>query len=362
MTSLADQALGAILTEAGEEILLEDGLGISEEGIPRAVAAVDTWVADVSDPTFTHPWESFISGAPPGRPVPIPFPPNFDKAKMLAWDREPLDYIDLKKLMADDSSWASHSGRPSNYWRPDDVENTFVLYPRPDNPTWDDYVRPDEEPCNYSYTYDWEVSDAYIVGPGYLFTPEHSDIEITYIFPWENEHLDSGDCLRPDALARSTDALVVGLVKDLEGMVTHVGGDTQQGDEAGTIGRRSGTFFGDSLPGITTDVLDIDDNVLLIYRIIPTELHLDSDKSDFHEYLQKYVEYGVLERAYAVDNDGKIDSLRDYWGYRKELGLKHIKTFMSKRLADRDFRMVTPGVSGRTQRRHPRLPSEYPPI
>lgn len=329
---------------------------------PESLVGIDSDTSGEEMSIFTHPWEAWIDGAAPGLPVPIWFPVNFDKAKLVAWDREPLEYIEPKQLMSDDSSWATHSGRPSHYWRHDDVENTFILYPRPETPIWDDYVRPGEDSYDYSYTYDWEEPYDYLTGIGHLFTPEHATTETSYVFPWEKEHLDGGSCQEANAAVRTTAFYDIIPVESTEGMVSFVEEDSETGEETGAITRRTGTLFGDSVHGVTTDVIDLNDNVLVIYRVIPTDIVLDGDESDFHGFLQKYVEYGVLERAYGVDCDGKIDSLREYWAYRKELGLKHIKTFMSKRLADRDFRFVTPGVPGRRQMRQPRLPSEYPPI
>jgi len=63
-----------------------------------------------------------------------------------------------------------------------------------------------------------------------------------------------------------------------------------------------------------------------------------------------------------VDNDGKIDSLRDYWQWRAKLGIAIIKKYMTLRRQDRDYRLVTPGVPGRRVRKHPRLPDEYPAV
>jgi hypothetical protein len=128
--------------------------------------------------------------------------------------------------------------------------------------------------------------------------------------------------------------------------------------EYGTIIDAGGLMSQDL--GIATDIIETDDNVLFVYSKTPQEVVSENDESDFPPYLQKYAEHGALERAYAVDNDGQIQSLRDYWAMRKELGLKVIQRFMSLRKQDRDYRLTTKGAPGFRTRRQPRLPDSYP--
>ena len=85
---------------------------------------------------FTHPWESGYSG--PGDVVPIPFHDRFTKMKFMAFDEQPLTFIDRKNLAQSDSHFKTASGSPLYYWPIDEYENTFVLYPRPSSITWDD--------------------------------------------------------------------------------------------------------------------------------------------------------------------------------------------------------------------------------
>ena len=112
--------------------------------------------------------------------------------------------------------------------------------------------------------------------------------------------------------------------------------------------------------GSTT--LDVDYNLLMVFEKEPTELSATSDESDFAEFLQKYLEYGVLERAYAANTDGNIASLSDYWGERKKLGYKAIRLYKSKRTVDRDYCLVTKDTPAKSTRRHPRLPDAYPAV
>ena len=102
--------------------------------------------------------------------------------------------------------------------------------------------------------------------------------------------------------------------------------------------------------------------MLAVFQKRPTDITATTDESDFQEFIQKYLEYGVLEKAYEANTDGRIKSLAEYWGWRKMLGLKAIKYFKSKRLVDRDYCLTTKGGSPRSDKKLPRLPSEYPPI
>ena len=93
------------------------------------------------------------------------------------------------------------------------------------------------------------------------------------------------------------------------------------------------------------------------------DLEDGSDESEFPRFIQKYIEYGTLERAYSANTDGKIESLGDYWALRRKMGLEAIKRFKGKRKTDRDYRLITKGEpTGRRHRKEPRLPDTYPAV
>lgn len=313
----------------------------------------------------TYPWEAFMPGITPGDMIPVWFPDNFDRAKLVAWDREPIEYLSKKELQSQDMSWITHSGKPQNYWRYDEIDNSFVIWPQISSPTWDDIEAPTPGDLNYVYTFSWEPDETYIasIGVGQEYTIYHTDETTEYIFDWEGEHLDGGDCLGKDAVAMRGQWLhefgqpEVGLY----GVVVHIAGDTDSRRVGGII-RRDGTLFEGKDYGIAKDAVSFEDNILLIFQAEPTKLEGNQDESDYPRYLTKYVEYETLARAYSVNNRGRIDSLRDYWIYRSAIGLEIVKRFMNKRKQDRDYRFVTPGAPGRRTHRHPRLPDEYPAI
>jgi hypothetical protein len=198
-------------------------------------------------------------------------------------------------------------------------------------------------------------------GPYRMFTRNYPDYDINYVWDWEYDHLDSG-------FSSGNDEVTMRCMRLYE--MEAVSGDVRTGmllfTDSTSVGRQTGTvidsteYLFDKDLGITTDVIESDENVLFIFEKNPTDLSGGTDESDFPPYLRKYVEYAVLERAYAVDNDGNIASLRDYWAMRKTVGLKAIQQFMRLRKTDRNYRLTTKGTPGFRTRREPRLPDSYP--
>jgi len=108
--------------------------------------------------------------------------------------------------------------------------------------------------------------------------------------------------------------------------------------------------------------LDVDDNLIVVFDKNATDLSADTDSSAFATFLHKYIEYGVISRAYGANTDGRIRSLADYWELRKQTGLKAIRIYQSNRRVDRDYQLVIRGARPIRSSRHPRLPSTYPSI
>ena len=113
---------------------------------------------------------------------------------------------------------------------------------------------------------------------------------------------------------------------------------------------------------LDADVISPDHNVLFIYKKTPTDIKAGSDVSDFPDYMEKYLIYATLESAYAADTDGQIESLRDYWKMRKELGFKVIAKYMRLQKQDRTYRLANQAVPGFRTRREPKLPDHYPAV
>jgi hypothetical protein len=143
------------------------------------------------------------------------------------------------------------------------------------------------------------------------------------------------------------------------GMALYREGDTVD-SEYGVISDLLGLSTGDT--GITVDVLDATNNILLVYTKLPTEINSEDDESDLTSYLQKYAEFGALERAYMADTDGQIQSLQQYWAWRADLGIKAIERFKANRKVDRDYKLTIKDAPGFRTRREPRLPDTYPAV
>lgn len=296
---------------------------------------------------FTQPWEAFV-GETPGDQVRIRFPSNFHTAKFIAYDREPIEYVTKKQLQLTDSSYQTRTGRTFAYYREDSLDNSFIPYPLPTDIDWNDLVESPSD-ADFLYTYDWEST--YLSGSGGSFTVEDEDLERFYVFSWE------GGSGQDDAIHGMW--LFEGLHAS-DGMVVYVSSDTASSG-FGTIAYRDGSLNSQS-QGIAVDVVEADNNFLIIYDVIPSDLSSNEDVSDYPKFLRKYVEQHALSRAYRVNNDGNIKSLAEYWDYRVTVGLEAIRRFMSKRLEDRNYRLTTKQTPSIRSRRHARLPSTYPAI
>ena len=145
-----------------------------------------------------------------------------------------------------------------------------------------------------------------------------------------------------------------------DGMITFTEDDTVNQEYGVLLSRTETTSDGDY--GLTIDIIEADDNVLLVYEPIPSDLESSEDESDFPVFIRKYIEYGTLERAYSANTDGKIESLREYWGYRKKIGLEVIRKYKRSRRVDRDYCLTTKGAPGFRTRKEPRLPDGYPAV
>lgn len=235
---------------------------------------------------ITHPWEIAYAGNKK-QPVPVLFPSDFDKGQYIAWDKDPIEYRELKLIQSEDPSWRTRSGNPQYYTRLDSQSNEYMIYPMPSTITW----------------------------------------------------------------------------KDLDGesgMVLYDEDVTATG-ETGRIGDVADTLFG-SESGIMIDRVDPDGNLLLLYEAKTTDISGGDDEGSFPVWFEKYLMADVLERAYSANTDGKIDSLRDYWKWRKELGVTVIKQITARRRLDRDYRLVSKGGGSSRGRRSPKLPDTYPAV
>lgn len=297
---------------------------------------------------FTQPWEAF-TGVIPGEQVKIRFPSNFHTAKLMAYDKEPIEFTDKKQLQAYDSSYLNRVGTTFAYYREDMLDNSFIPYPLPTSINWNDLVESAVSP-DFVYSHSWEST--YLSGVGEQFTVYDSTDLIDYVFTWELDYTGQDEAGHGMWLFEAQFTV--------DGMIVHVSGDTTSSG-FGTIVQRTGSLLS-SEKGMAVDVVEADDNFLLIYDVLPTDIRVDNDESDFPNFLQKYIEYGVLSRAYRVNNDGNIKSLAEYWEYRHNYGIEILKKYMTKKFQSRDYRMTTRQTPAFRTKKQPRLPSAYPAV
>lgn len=140
-----------------------------------------------------------------------------------------------------------------------------------------------------------------------------------------------------------------------EGMVIGEASATEAGEDYGLITDYTGAYSQTNF-GAAVDLLDLEDNMLVAYVKQPTEIVHDDDESEFRDYFTKYIEFGTLEQAYRMENDGKIESMSAYWGYRKTLAVQIMRLFKFKKMEDRHLCLKTKMSMPRKRQRYWRIP------
>ena len=321
----------------------------------QLLSGVDPDVTDEGT-QFTQSWEAwFVSD--PGQAVSIPFPANFHTTKLIAYDQKPIEYEDKRLIMESDNDFLGRSGDPRAYYREGLLENSFIPYPRPSTIVWNDPITNPTSP-HAIYFHAWESTHATDLNTDNVrFGIFDSDNDRQNIFRWEAGSTPVDDVTRGMWLFERTTGSA-----ELFGAVHFFSPDTIKDNlDTGTIVKREGSMPSSEL-GITVDVLDEKDAFLLIYDIDPTEISEGTQESDFPVFLRKYIEHGVLARAYGANTDGRIRSLADYWRFRYEIGFEVMKRYRTSRRSQRNYRLRTHGVRPVQVKRQPRLPSSYPAI
>ena len=314
---------------------------------------------DVADEgsQFTQAWEAWLVSTP-GQAVPIPFPANFHTTKLIAYDQKPIEYEDKRLIMKRDNDFLARSGDPVAYYREGLLENSFIPYPRPSTVVWNDPVtNPTSTDVVYTHAFESTFATTLSVNTA-RFGFFDSVNERQYVMRWEAGATEpiAGVTRGMWLFERTTGS------DELFGMVHFFSPDTiAENLDTGTIVKREGSLVSGEL-GITVDVLDEKDAFLLIYDIDPTEISEGKQESDFPVFLRKYIEHGVLARAYGANTDGRIRSLSDYWRFRYNLSFEVLKRYRTSRRSQRNYRLRTQDVRPTQIRRRPRLPSTYPSI
>ncbi len=278
--------------------------------------------SDVSDygAHFTQPWEAW-AGLTPAQKIRNQFPANMRSLRYIAYDEEPLSFTTEKRVQQSDISYITNEGRPFAYYEGEDVEASYVLYPRPST-GFSDELSGDGV---FLYSSDEDTGDAEASGqhvPGPHQPGPHQP----------GPHIPSGGS------SSSGGSGAFGQVVVFEG-------------------------YGESGEGVSIDAITTIDNVFMVYDVSPLEVQTETDPTDWPQFLQKYVRYGVVARAYGANTDGRIPSLSQYWLRRYLGGVKVIEKFKINRRNDRDYSLTTKGIPAkRARRRLPRLPDTYPAV
>ena len=307
--------------------------------------------ADTNDPCwyYCHPWEAWITTRP-GNPPPVWADSAFSDVISIYWDKHPIDATSKKELSRQDRTWRTRAGDPQAYYRKDALDNQIIIWPTPTTVSWSDITS--SPLASHAVTYDWEEDDAYFTGTAQYLTIENSDNSRWITYRWESQ-IDNTTAGFEYSDASSDLWLETGADAE-HGIVLYDETDTAD------FGLVTDAGYAQGLTGAGVDLVAEENNVLMVFAKLPKDLVEETDISDYPVYMRKYIEYGVLETAYSSNTDGKIQSLEDYWGWRKQLAYKALKLFKSKKWADRDFRFRTKDLPARVSRRRPRLPDAYP--
>ena len=113
-----------------ECLLQHDQYVICHRWEAQAITGINSAVSDYGV-NFTQSWEAFMGPSVPGHEVKMRFPQNFNAVKYIAYDEEPISATTKKKIQNSDPSFVTRSGRTFSYYPYDEMDNSYVLYPRP---------------------------------------------------------------------------------------------------------------------------------------------------------------------------------------------------------------------------------------
>lgn len=292
---------------------------------------------------YLHPWEAFMES--PNIPARLRFPSDFHSMLYIAYDREPIVYSELGPILERDQSYVNTPGDPLYYYRVDNLDSEFVLYPMPSAVFVDEAI----PEVQHVYFHDWE--EGLLEGNGEQFGQVDDVNERTYFYLWERA-IDDQDDLGIRAMFSFELGASIGNI------VMYVDGDLA--DANGVITDRESSLLS-AETGFDIEAVEDENNVFMVYKTIPTTLETQESESDFPIFLRKYIEHGVNEQCFMANTDGQIASLAEYWGFRYMHGINVIKRYMSKRKQDRHYQLRSQTRIPRNMR-HPRLPSNYPVI
>lgn len=293
---------------------------------------------------YTQPFEAWLAGS--AGLVEWPLPRDFFRARAIYYDEWPLFWRAPRDIQRQDPSWPIRSGTPQWYTRSDMTHNTITPFPRPETIAWNDEITGSD--TEWAVSASWELDE---VTDSAQFTDESTTQ--SWVFTWEESVSADTDIARGMWLFEA--AFSPG------GVVVAIVGDTIDRGETGVISFREGSLLSAEV-GAAVAVLETEDNLAVIYDVMPLDVESVGDDLIWPDWMLKYIRFGVLGRAFKANTDGRIPSLAAYWDRRYEIGKRALDAFRSANKEDRDYQLRTKGVRTRLVRRHPRLPDTYPAI
>lgn len=290
---------------------------------------------------FTQAWEAW--NLAPGVEIGIKMPADFHSLSYISWDRKPLKAETKKSIQSEDPSYVVREGEPLCYYIKDDIDKEIVLYPRPTTPA-QDVIFDTEIQFVYNYSFESDL----LGSNGEKWTRTYNTYE--YIHDWEG-----GNGGLVDSFSHGMFLFEV----QTGGVAIYIDGD--QADSVSLIASREGDLVSQE-EGIAINIIDVDENLFIVYRASPVDIEQDSDEISFPVFFGKYVEHGVLSRAYEANTDGRIVSLADYWRFRHQVDMSMIRRFMLNKRTDRNYLLKSRTIPNTRKRRHPRLPDTYPHV
>ena len=103
---------------------------ISHRWESQVITGIDSAVNEYGN-NFVQPWEAYMGPDVAGHEIKQRFPQNLNSVKYIAYDEEPISSTTKKRVQSSDPSYITRTGRAQAYYPYDEVDNSFVLYPRP---------------------------------------------------------------------------------------------------------------------------------------------------------------------------------------------------------------------------------------
>ncbi len=110
-------------------LLRHDDKLITARWEAQEIAGIDSDASEYGA-SFTQPWEAYMIRA--ADVIKLRFPRNFNSMRFFAYDEEPISALTQKQVQCD-QSYVTNTGRPVGYYCYDQVDNSYVLYPRPES-------------------------------------------------------------------------------------------------------------------------------------------------------------------------------------------------------------------------------------